>query len=97
MQPQAPSSCQVELLSANKTQPRKDEKDKKDKKDKKAKKDKTAKKAKPANCTGADDSLRPEDVDVQGEDPACEGNQCAAAVDGGVDEISPVQLWDAII
>ena len=51
----------------------------------------------PANCTGADDSLRPEDVDVQGEDPACEGNQCAAAVDGGVDEISPVQLWDMFV
>ena len=45
-------------------------------------------------------------VDTEGQDPVVAdvnleselaGNQCAAALDGGIDDITPVQLWDAVM
>ena len=31
------------------------------------------------------------------EDPDADGRQCAAVLDGGIDDITPVRIWDAVM
>ena len=46
----------------------------------------------PANATAADDPEAVDADEVDGHDV-----QCAAALDGGIDDVTPVQLWDAVV
>ena len=49
----------------------------------------------PANCT--DEVGDEEDKHNTGDDAADSGNNCAAVLDGGVDDVTPVQLWAAVM
>ena len=49
----------------------------------------------PADCTPASEGDKTEPTDDAGEDDP--GNDCAAALDGGVDDFTPLQLWDVIM
>ena len=50
----------------------------------------------PADCVERKNDDGDDDQAVEA-DQDLAGNQCAAALDGGVDDISPVQLWDAVM
>ena len=49
----------------------------------------------PANCTTVGGAGSTDDVEPQ--DEAEVGDNCAAVLDGGVDDITPVQIWDQIM
>ena len=44
-----------------------------------------------------DKSTRDGTDEDEGEDMVDDGNECAAALDGGVDDLKPVELWDTIM
>ena len=49
----------------------------------------------PADCV---ETVKDDEENQIGEDgPDMIGNQCAAALNGGLDDISPVQLWDTVM
>ena len=50
----------------------------------------------PANAT-ADDDRDDETADPAQTTRENDGNGCAAAIDGGVDDLTPLQLWDSIM
>ena len=49
----------------------------------------------PADCTPADDSIGTEADDPQEEIRVTD--DCAGIIDGGVDDVTPIQLWDFIL
>ena len=51
----------------------------------------------PADCAGQDDGLVSDAESLPGALPNDSGNDCAAALNGGVDEISLLKLWDQIM
>jgi len=48
----------------------------------------------PADCIPGDDETKSEDVAEQAENP---NDNCAGIIDGGVDTIKPIQIWDSLM
>ena len=56
----------------------------------------TVHRAGPADCTAREDGTEPDDTAAGAGDNGEDGN-CAAAIHGGTDDISPLQLWNIIM